>query len=448
MEMFLNKTKYAAGNYAKENETLAGSLGTAKAALSNFLAGSGSTDDLVTSLVGTANVITDKISELLPRLVTGLSDLITQLIPKIPPILQAVLPGIINGAVALMQGLLAALPSLIQILMDNLPLLIDGVVSLIVSLVTYLPQILLPIIERLPEIIITIVQVLMENLPILIDGVVKLVVGIVAALPQIMMELIKALPGLLTSVFDGLWAARNILIDGLGQIIKQLGENAWTLIKTIFASDTIGNFFGGVWDGIKGAFSAVTEWFKNVFSGAWNAVKNVFSSGGKIFDGIKDGISNVFKSVVNSLIGGINRVISVPFNAINNMLARIRDVDIAGITPFDWISTFNVPQIPTLATGGVLKKGQTGLLEGDGSEAVVPLERNTGWIDQLADRLFDAKRPEPKNDAAGTGTQIGTVINLNIATFINNRKQDVEQVADELLDIMEQRRQRNKEAYA
>ena len=33
MEMFLDRTSYAAGNYAKENETLAGSLGTAKSAL-------------------------------------------------------------------------------------------------------------------------------------------------------------------------------------------------------------------------------------------------------------------------------------------------------------------------------------------------------------------------------------------------------------------------------
>ena len=75
-------------------------------------------------------------------------------------------------------------------------------------------------------------------------------------------------------------------------------------------------------------------------------VKDVFSTGGKIFDGIKDGISNVFKTVVNGLIGGINKVISVPFNAINTMLGKIRDISILGVSPFNWIKTFTVPQIP------------------------------------------------------------------------------------------------------
>ena len=49
MEMFMEKTAYAAGNYAKENETLAGSLGIAKVALSNFLSGAGTVEDVVSS---------------------------------------------------------------------------------------------------------------------------------------------------------------------------------------------------------------------------------------------------------------------------------------------------------------------------------------------------------------------------------------------------------------
>ena len=49
----------------------------------------------------------------------------------------------------------------------------------------------------------------------------------------------------------------------------------------------------------------------------------------------------------------------------------------------------SVPQIPELAKGGVLKKGQVGFLEGDGDEAVVPLEQNTEWIDKVANKLAD-----------------------------------------------------------
>ena len=78
-------------------------------------------------------------------------------------------------------------------------------------------------------------------------------------------------------------------------------------------------------------------------------------SGGQIFDGIKDGILNGLKSIVNAIIGGINKVIAVPFNGINSALKMIKSVDILGYKPFDWIKTIGVPQIPKLADGGFVK---------------------------------------------------------------------------------------------
>jgi hypothetical protein len=70
-----------------------------------------------------------------------------------------------------------------------------------------------------------------------------------------------------------------------------------------------------------------------------------------VFDGIKDGIVSVFKTVVNAIIGGINKVIKVPFDGINGVLKKIKNIEIVGIKPFDWVQTFSVPQIPKLSTG-------------------------------------------------------------------------------------------------
>ena len=44
----------------------------------------------------------------------------------------------------------------------------------------------------------------------------------------------------------------------------------------------------------------------------------------------------------------------------------------------------NIPTIPLLESGGILEKGQVGFLEGNGAEAVVPLERNKKWIHAVA----------------------------------------------------------------
>lgn len=202
---------------------------------------------------------------------------------------------------------------------------------------------------------------------------------VISNLPQILdlgWQLIKAL-------LRGIW-------QGIDEVfgISEYFSQAWEDIKNIFSG--VGDFFDGIWEGIKGAFSSVTDWFGNIFSKAWQKVKDVFSTGGKIFDGIKEGITSVFKTVVNAIIKGINKVIAVPFNKINGILNWIRSIEIVGYAPFADLWGKNplaVPQIPLLATGGVLKKGQVGLLEGSGAEAVVPLEKNTGWINGIAERL-------------------------------------------------------------
>ena len=55
----------------------------------------------------------------------------------------------------------------------------------------------------------------------------------------------------------------------------------------------------------------------------------------------------------------------------------------------DTSQSHNIDTIPLLAKGGVLKRGQMGLLEGDGAEAVVPLERNKQWIKAVANDLLN-----------------------------------------------------------
>lgn len=170
------------------------------------------------------------------------------------------------------------------------------------------------------------------------------------------------------------WFEKNII-----QPVKKAFSGAWDALKKGAST---------AWSGIKSVFSPIVNWFKEQFSKAWTAVKNVFSTGGKIFDGIKEGITSAFKKVVNAIIRGINKVIAIPFNAINKTLDKIRNVEFLGISPFkNLVSRFNVPQIPELAKGGVLRRGQVGLLEGDGAEAVVPLENNTKWIKRVAGEL-------------------------------------------------------------
>ena len=214
--------------------------------------------------------------------------------------------------------------------------------------------------------------------------------------------------------------------------ITGTANTAWNKIRSVWATvsgwfrssviEPVSGFFTGMWenlksgaaaawDGIKSVFSHVSTWFRDVFAEAWQKVKDVFSTGGKVFDGIKEGIVESFKTVVNAIIRGINKVISVPFNAINGMLDKLRDLEIAGVQPFDGLVTrLPVPEIPELERGGVLKRGQVGLLEGNGAEAVVPLERNRAWIAATAAQL---RREMAANGMTGAGVSASPTYTFN-----------------------------------
>lgn len=186
--------------------------------------------------------------------------------------------------------------------------------------------------------------------------------------------------------FTDRWNEIKTVFSPVADYFSEKFNAGWNKTKEAFSKT--GSFFSDLWEEIKKPFKYVATWFRDTFSEAWQNVKDVFSTGGRIFEGIKEGISGVFTTVVNGIIRGINNVIEVPFDAINSALRKIRDVSIAGVEPFaDKIHEIDVPHIPELAKGGVLRKGQWGFLEGDGDEAVVPLERNTRWIDEVASRI-------------------------------------------------------------
>ena len=243
---------------------------------------------------------------------------------------------------------------------------------------------------------------------------------------------IKKVWNVAAKYFEGVWKAIKLVFSVVKSVLTGNFSDAWDGIKAIWSivsgwfNDNVvkpvQNFFSGMWDNVKkGAsdawngitetFAHVADWFHEKFSAAWQRVKDVFSTGGQIFDGIKEGITNAFKSVVNAIIRGINKIIAIPFNKINDVLGTLRDFEFLGKKWFEGIiSTFEVPSIPELAKGGILKRGQVGLLEGNGAEAVVPLEKNTQGLQKIASLL--ASNMGAVNPAGAGGGIGGTTYNF------------------------------------
>ncbi len=358
-------------------------------------------------------------SDVISSTLTAIMDVIESVIDQLP----ALIPLVVEAAMKIIDMLTEpeVLTRIVEIALDLTIALIDGIWKA-------LPK----IIEALPKIVDNLVKALLQSIPKIVDAGIKLFTALVQDAPAIIKGIVKAIPQIIAAIFQQ--------FASFGTDLGKKFYEAWENIKKIFTPANVARFFVQVWDGIKSAFSSVGEWFSKCFGDAWNAVKNIFAPVGEMFGSIGKSILNALSSVINGIIWGINQVIKVPFDGLNGILRAIRDINIAGLKPFSWIGEIPVPQIPSipmLAEGGVLKRGQVALLEGQGDEAVIPLSQNTEWIDKVADRLN--KSSEPQN--------IYYTINIDVASMNANSQQDVENLAEMLMSVMAEKTARKGAAW-
>ena len=239
---------------------------------------------------------------------------------------------------------------------------------------------------------------------------------------------------LIISNWSGICDFFGGIFDFIGGLIGGFAEMVFGVFKSIadlYISVWKGFLDGAkqAWDFITGLFGKLAGFFGSIFSNAWNAVKNVFSVGGKIFAGIVEGIANVFKGVVNAIIRGINTVVAIPFNAINGALNGIRSINILGFQPFTWLPRIGVPQIPYLATGGIVPDTKGGRLivagEGGQDEWVVPESKMASLLEQI--------------NARGGGGDITVNVYGTFATSTSEQRKVADVIAQRIQEIQKSR---------
>lgn len=173
--------------------------------------------------------------------------------------------------------------------------------------------------------------------------------------------------------------------------IKETWSNIWGKIK-----DTASK----VWDGIKSAITGTINGIKTGISNTLNAIKSVWD---KIWGGLKTTVTNIFdaiwgaiKGVINSILGGIEGMangviggINTVIGALNNLSFDVPDwVPVLGGKTFGFnITELSKVSLPRLANGGITTGVTLAEIGEAGREAVLPLENNTGWMDELAGKL-------------------------------------------------------------
>lgn len=332
-QMFMEKTAKYAGNYAKENETLAGSINTTKKAFQDFMA-TGNVTGFVNSLVKTIQIAVPQIIALLPKLVDGIVQIVQAIVPALSAALPTLIPALINAVVSLVQAIVKAMPTIISALLAALPLLIDGFIQLFLAIVMALPEIVTMIANALPTIIEAIVNGLTkpEALNALIMGAIQLFLAIIKALPIIIVALVNALPTIIKNVVKTLTSTQfiNMMINAsiqlfmaiiraipqvLGSILGAVGKILDGIGKVLSPSNLArigGDLVKGLWNGISDLGGWVIGKIKGFGEGILNGIKSFFgiNSPSKVFAGIGRDLDRGLAKGITDNVGIVDKAIN------------------------------------------------------------------------------------------------------------------------------------------
>lgn len=141
--------------------------------------------------------------------------------------------------------------------------------------------------------------------------------------------------------------------------------------------------------------TAVTPNWGSLWQKITEMLRKLGEKWSKFWKGIGDGAKGMVNSVIGFIEGMINKIIS----GLNWMIDQVNKI---GFDVPDWVPAiggkrfgFNLKHVaevklPRLAQGGIVNNPGRGVpvLAGEaGSEAILPLTKNTEWMDMLADRL-------------------------------------------------------------
>ena len=260
--------------------------------------------------------------------------------------------------------------------------------------------------------------------------------------------------------FSGLWTKLQEIFEPIGQWFSEKFQEGWDGIVNIFSN--LGSWFGERWNDVTNALAEANTWLGEKFQSGRDKVNSAFEKVGSWFgdrwNDIKDGVKeadtwfgekfesakekaqNPFQSIgswfserwndIQSALKEIPNWFKNLFNdAMDNAKSAVQSgVDaLKSIFDFEWHLpklelphikitggfSLNPPSFPSFdvswyARGGVFNSPSIIGVGEAGQEAVMPLERNTGWISTLAQKI--AERMPVNNAPAGYSLPAGDIV--------------------------------------
>lgn len=306
----------------------------------------------------------------------------------------------------------------------------DDIVSILGNIATIVQKVFLnivaPIIDTVGKIIDDFVETVLtplwnawenvfQSIMGLLSDFLKFVTPIFSTILDILGPIFKLALTLLRGTFDMVFAAiRGIIeladkticerVNNIREFFRNLGEwmegtfgfkwkNVFETVKNVVKA--FRDFMGPIINSLEVVFLGLTSFISGVFSNNW---RRAWFGVRQIFEGIVSGLRNIFKAPLNFMIDGINK-----------FLSGIGKIKIPDWVPGVGGKGFSIPRIPRLAKGGIVSASTIANIGEAGTEAVIPLQRNTQGLDMIAEKISE-RLSLSQNDGTGATYVIKLVL--------------------------------------
>jgi hypothetical protein len=368
----------------------------------------GAAQKLATSGSGLLSTITGKLK-------SGVADFGLKIVDQLKPVLTNVI-GFIDKVMPYIDKFGTSfgtnLGKGIQYISSIMPTFISGFKQMMPTfqvIISGIQQMLPPIMAIGGTLINTIKDVVVQATPV-ISQIIATIAQVLPAVQPVFQTIITTIGNIVTTVLPPLSSA----IQLIGNVIVAVAPVVSAGFSVI--GEVITNAVGGIASIIQGALDLINAAWNGSWSGMVSAFKTIFG-----------GIVKICKTPINGVISIINKAIE----GINGIAIDLPDwIPVVGGKHFG----MDLSPIPLLAKGGVVSQATMAVVGEAGKEAVMPLERNTGWIDNLAGQLVG--KMTPNNLGAGT-SQIplinGNGVPAQNYTETKNTTIRVEKLADQIV---------------
>lgn len=294
---------------------------------------------------------------------------------KVGSIIVTLVFGVIGAIAGAVGNVLMPIISVVVSVVSTIIGVVSGIVANIIGVVAQIIAVVVGIVAIITNIVANLISVIVG----IVTGIISVIIGIVTTIINIVMGVITVIVNIISTIIGVVAGIISAIIGVVGAVIGVVVGIITTIVNVV--SGIIGGIIGVV-TAVVNTIVAVFRGIIGVITGIFNAVANAI---GAIFRGIARTIGNIINGIVNIVKAPINFII----DGINGFIGGINKIKIPDWVPGVGGKGINLPKIPKLAVGGIVESATIAMIGESGREAVLPLDSNTGWINEVVDRLVD-----------------------------------------------------------